>query len=324
MSLLRLRLGMIGTLALVIAISTLFLSIILSFMGTLNLVTLAFYVLVFNIAQWLVAPYLIDAMYGTRSISESDNPKLYAMIRDLSRKIGVKTPRLMLANIPIPNAFAYGSPIAGSRVAVTSGMLKELEDEEIEAVVGHELGHLKHRDVQVMMMVSVLPAIFYYLGYSMMMSSTYGRGQRRDEGGGGLLALIGIASLAVYWVLTLFVLGLSRMREYYADQTSALTIEDGARKLSEALAKIVRSTGRFKSYYGAIGNTSSFKALFISDPDMADRDEAAIATSRMFSSDQRLVQEILSRKVTLLDKILELFSTHPNIVKRLQALQRLA
>jgi heat shock protein HtpX len=81
----------------------------------------------------------------------------------------------MIADIPIPNAFAYSSPIAGSRVAVTKGLLKSLDEEEIEAVVGHELGHLKHRDVQVMMFVSILPAVFYFIGYSMLLSSLFGR-----------------------------------------------------------------------------------------------------------------------------------------------------
>jgi len=323
MSLLKLRLGMIGTLAFIIAISTLLFTVILSLMGALNLIALALFVIVFNIAQWLVAPYLIDALYGTRTVSRSENPKLWAMIENLSRKIGVKAPRLVIANIPISNAFAYGSPIAGSRIAVTSGLLKELEGEEVEAVVGHELGHLKHRDVQVMMLASVLPAIFYYLGYSMMLSSAYGRGERR-EGGGGLAALIGVASMIAYWVLTLFVLGLSRMREYYADQTSAMSVEDGARKLSEALAKIVASTGRIKTRYADVGGSNSFKALFISDPDSAERDQVAIAESRMFRTDQRLVEEIISRRVTTLDRVLELFSTHPNIVKRLQALQKFA
>jgi len=139
-----------------------------------------------------------------------------------------------------------------------------------------------------------------------------------------LAALVGIASMIVYWVLTLFVLGLSRMREYYADRTSALSVEEGARKLSEALAKIAKSTGRIKAYHGRSEGTNSFKTLFISDPDIAERDEAAIAASRMFRTDQRLVEEILSRNVSTLDRVVELFSTHPNIVKRLQALQRLA
>ncbi len=149
----------------------------------------------------------------------------------------------MIADMPLPNTFAYGSPIAGSRVAVTTGLLKELEDEEVEAVLGHELGHLKHRDVQVMMFASVLPAIFYFVGYSFLTSSMYG-GSNKDEGGAS--ALIGIASIAIYWVLTLFVLGLSRLREYYADQESARTVDDGSRKLSEALAKISNSSYKLR------------------------------------------------------------------------------
>ena len=323
MSLLRLRLGMVGTLAFIIAVSTLFFAAILSLMGGLNLIALTSFVILFNIGQWLVAPYLIDSLYSTRSVSRSESPKLWEMVETVSRRVGLETPKLMLANISLPNAFAYGSPITGNKVALTTGLLKELEDEEVEAVVGHELGHLKHKDMQVMMLASVLPAIFYQLGYSMMLSSAYGRGERR-EGSGGLATLIGIGSLVLYWILTLFVLGLSRMREYYADRTSASSVEDGARKLSEGIAKIVASTGRIKSRPVSLGTSNSFKALFISDPDSAARDELAIAQSRMFKADQRLVEEIVSRRVTAFDRVLELLSTHPNIVKRLQALRKLA
>lgn len=322
-SLLKLRLSMLGTLAVIISFSTLFFTVILSWLGASNIIAIAFFVILFNIAQWLFAPHLINALYRAREVSEPENPKLYGMVKGLSQKIGLKMPRLMIANIPIPNAFAYGSPIAGTRVAVTTGLLKELEDEEVEAVIGHELGHLKHKDVQIMMFASVLPAIFYFIGYSMMLSAWFGGGRQR-EGGGGAPILIGIACMAIYWVLTLFVLGLSRLREYYADQRSAATVEEGARKLSEALVKIVASTGRFRSQHREVKSLGSFKALFISDPDRANKDEVEIAGTRMFRADQQLVQEILSRKVTTADRVLELLSTHPNIVKRLKALQRLA
>jgi heat shock protein HtpX len=129
--------------------------------------------------------------------------------------------------------------------------------------------------------------------------------------------------MVAYWILTLFVLGLSRLREYYADRTSALTVDDGARKLSEALAKIVASTGRFKRYHRDSGSVNSFKALFISDPDKATEDAAQLAHARAYLTDQDLVQEILSKEPSNLDKILEVFSTHPNIVKRLRALQNI-
>lgn len=319
--LLKLRLSMIGTLAFVIALSTLFFTVILAWIGVFNIVALVFFVVIFNILQWLIAPYLIDALYRTLEVSRSQEPKLYGMVERLSSKTGVKMPKVRIANIPIPNAFAYGSPIAGNRVAVTTELLKTLEDEEVEAVLGHELGHLKHRDVQLMMFASVLPAIFYFIGYSLMLSAWFGGG--RGRGGNAPAVLIGLACIAIYWILTLFVLGLSRLREYYADRRSAMIVDEGGRKLSEALAKIVTSTCRIKRHRKEVGSFNSFKSLFIEDPDRAERDEVTLAQARIATTDQKLVEEILSRKVTTADRMLELFSTHPNIVKRLKALQKL-
>jgi heat shock protein HtpX len=310
---------MIGTLAIMIAVSTLFFSVVLSLFGGFNLFSLALFVIPVNIAQWLFAPYLINVMYGTRPLSTSDNPRLTNIVEDLSQKMGLRTPKIMLANLPISNAFAYGSPLTGNRIAVTSGLVRDLQTEEIEAVIGHELGHLKHRDVQVMMIASVLPAILYYLGYSMLFSARYSRGQR--EGNSGAAVLIGIGSMIFYWILNLLVLGLSRMREYYADQNSVKYVEDGAGKLSRALAKIATSTKRTRRYSASNIGVGSFKALFISDPDTAQRDAMVMAQSGMLGNDQQLVQEMVSRKISPLDTILELFSTHPNIVKRLRALQ---
>ncbi|MDH5690794.1 MAG: zinc metalloprotease HtpX, partial [Candidatus Bathyarchaeota archaeon] len=237
MSVWKLRLSMVGTLAVIIGLSTLFFTVILSLVGSFNLVTLGILVVAFNILQWLISPYIVDALYRVRAIPEHENPRLHGTVENLSRKSGIKKPRLMLARIPIPNAFAYGSPIAGNRVAVTDGLLKTLEYEEVEAVIGHELGHLKHRDVQTMMFVSLLPAIFYYIGFSLMLSM-YGR---RREGSGGA-ALLGIGFMAFSWILNMFILYLSRLREYYADRHSASIVEDGPRKLSEGLAKIVHAT----------------------------------------------------------------------------------
>jgi len=319
MSLVKLRVSIIGTLTLLIALSTLFFTIILSFLGITNLLSLAVLVVLFNIAQWLLGPYMINAIYRVREISASDRPELHSMVQRLSERLGLKMPKVMLADIPIPNAFAYGSPIAGSRVAVTSGLLRELEGEEVEAVVGHELGHLKNRDVQVMMFASILPAIFYFVGTSMMMSAYYGGGRQRE--GSAAPWLIGIASMVIYYILTLFVLGLSRLREYYADQRSVSVVDDGARKLSEALAKIASSSSKMRLHKQAPTSLNSFKALFIEDPDKAASDQAAISSARMFKTDQQLVNEILSRKVSATAQVLELFSTHPNIIKRLQALQ---
>ena len=308
---------MIATLAVIIGLSTLVFTVILSLVGSFSLLTLGVLVAGFNVLQWLFAPYIIDALYRVKEVPEHENPKLHEIVRNLSKRSGLKTPRLMLAHIPIPNAFAYGSPIAGTRVAVTSGLLKTLDYDEIEAVLGHELGHLKHRDVQIMMFVSLLPALFYYLGYSLMLSSMF---EQREES--SLAPLLGIGFMVFSWILNIFTLYLSRLREYYADRHSASVVDEGAQKLSVALAKLVHATRGMGKARKQIQHLNAFKALFIVDPDRAESD--SITLSRMRTTDQKLVQEILSRKLTTMDKILEIFSTHPNIVKRLRALQELS
>ena len=322
LSLWKLRFSLIGTLALIIGLSTLFFTVIMSLAGV-SLMLLPFIVVIFNIAQWLIAPYLIDAMYRVKEVKPHDDPALHRMVDELSRKSRIKTPKLMKAQMAIPNAFAYGSPLTGSKVAVTTGLLETLEAEEVEAVIGHELGHLKHRDVQVMMFVSILPAVFYAIGYSMLLSSMFSRRDSRDSGGA---AIIGLASLIVYWILTIFTLYLSRIREYYADRHSASIVEDGPRKLSEGLAKIVNYTNVMKRSPRNRKNTdgsNSFKALFISDPDRSELDAAALSQLGGVGGDRKLVEQVLRKEVTTFDKIMEVFSTHPNIVKRLQALQKL-
>jgi len=317
MSIWKLRASVIGTLAIIIGLSTLFFTVILTLLGTFNITTIIIFVVIFNIAQWLIAPYLIDAIYRVKEAKTNENPKLYSMVESLSRKSGIKTPRVMIANMPMPNAFAYGSPIAGKRIAVTSELLTTLNDEEVEAVIGHELGHLKHLDVQVMMFVSILPAIFYYIGYSMLLSSMYRRSDR-DSGGG---AAIGIAAIAIYWILTLFTLQLSRTREYYADRHSASIVENGPHKLSVGLVKIVNSTERMRRTRRgtSISHLNSLKALFISDPDTSSADARQLAHLQ----DSELVEKVMQKQITTFDRIQEALSTHPNIVKRLRALKEL-
>jgi len=306
---------MAGTVAVIIGVSTLAFAGILLWMESFDVVTMIGLVLVFNLAQWFLAPYLVNAVYGVKKAGSNEYPELHSMVEGLSLRSGIKAPQLMISSLPIPNAFAYGSPLAGSHVAVTRGLLDELRPDEVEAVIGHEIGHLKHRDTQVMMLVSFLPSLFYLLARSMLFSS-YGGRDRRDSGG---LAVIGGASMLVYLVLTMFNLSLSRLREYYADQHSASVVENGGRKLSEALAKISTSTLRTQMYSGRKPSSGSFKALFISDPDHAAQDVAELR--ELGSGSSGLVDEILSRRISPIESFTELFSTHPNIVKRLRALQ---
>ena len=312
MGLWKLRLSMVSTLAIIFGLSTLVFAVLLSLAGVFDLLTLGIIVVVINIAQWLFSPYIVDAFYKVRALPENENPKLHQTVTELSQKSGIKKPKLMISQIPLPNAFAYGSPLTGNRVAVTQGLLTSLNDGEVEAVVGHELGHLKHRDVQTMMIVSFLPALFYYIGFPLMWS-----GSSRDRNENGNSALFGIAFMAFSWILNLFILYLSRLREYYADRHSVTVVDNGAQKLSSGLARIVHTTKTARTQKQT-KNLNAFKALFIADPDKAAADSAALTAE---ASSQNLVKEILSKEPTLTDKIIEALSTHPNIVKRLRALQ---
>jgi heat shock protein HtpX len=315
----KLRFSMAGTLAIIFGLSTLVFVVILTLAGIgFDLITIGVLVVILNIAQWLLSPYLIGLIYKVRELPQNENPQLHQMVDDLSRKSGISKPKLMLAQIPLPNAFAYGSPLAGSRVAVTQGLLKSLDDGEVEAVLGHELGHLKHRDVQVMMVVSFLPALFYYIGYSLMLSGMFGGGQRKS---GGSNALIGLGFMAFSWILTLFTLYLSRLREYYADRHSVSVVDNGAEKLSTGLVTIVdESRHAGKPNKQQQKNNSAFKALFIADPDRASADSAELHATHA-ANKKDLLKETLSKEPTKADRFLEIFSTHPNIIKRLRALQ---
>jgi heat shock protein HtpX len=313
MNLWKLRLSMAATLAIIIGLSTLVFTVVLSVAGIFDLITLGILVVAFNIVQWLIAPYLIGALYRVRSLPENENPALHQAIADLSRKSGISAPKLMIAQIPIPNAFAYGSPLSGSRVAVTQGLLTNLNPGEVEAVIGHELGHLKHKDVQLMMALSFLPALFTYIAYSFLFSGM--SGNSKDRGSNG--ALIGIGFMAFAWVLNICILSVSRMREYYADSHSASIVDNGADRLSTGLAKIIHASKKPIKVQQQKQAAMPFKALFITDLDRATVDSAVLDS-------QSMVQDILSKKITTVDRFGEIFSTHPNIVKRLKALQELS
>lgn len=320
----KLRISMAGTLAIIFGLSTLVFAVILTVAGIgFSLVTIGILVVVLNVGQWLLAPYLIGLIYKVRELKQNEKPELHQMVNDISRKSGISSPKLMLANIPLPNAFAYGSPLSGTRVAVTQGLLDSLDSGEVEAVLGHELGHVKHHDVQVMMVASFLPALFYYIGYSMMLSGMFGGGGGRKNSGGNN-AVIGIAFMAFSWVLTLFTLYLSRLREYYADRHSVSVVENGAEKLSTGLVTIVEESKRGgQQKKEDQKNQSSFRALFITDTNRASADSADLHAAQIRSK-QDLLRDTLAKQPTKVDSFVEILSTHPNIIKRLKALQELS
>ena len=151
-------------------------------------------------------------------------------------------------------------------------------------------------------------------------SSLFGGGGNNKNSGGNS-ALLGLAFLAFSWVLTLFTLYLSRLREYYADRHSASIVENGAMKLSTGLVQLSKKANAHESKQKKQKGNTSFRALFITDPDRATADCADLHANGI--DKQALLRETLAQKPSKADSFVEVFSTHPNIVKRLQALQEL-
>ena len=154
------------------------------------------------LGQYFLGPKLVEMSMRVRYVSPQEAPKLHAMVEDLAFKAGIPKPKVGISEINIPNAFAFGRSKGDGRVCVTRGILRLLDEGELRAVLGHELSHIKHRDMAVITMVSAVPLIFYYIFISMLFS-----GGRNDEAG-----VIGLAALVGYFIGQLIVLFISRVR----------------------------------------------------------------------------------------------------------------
>ena len=305
---------MAATLALFIGLTTLAIVFISEYLG-FGLYFALGIAFIFNLIQWILAPKVIETIYRLKPVSKDAYPELHNILDRLSKKFKLRKPKLYLADIDAPNAFAYGGIFGEKKVAVTKGLLKTLDYDEVEAVIGHELGHISHRDVSIMMGLSLLPTVFYLLWrYSLygMIFGGYGGRDDRDSGAAIWLA-VGVFSLIMYILLNLILLGFSRLREYYADFAASTNVENGARKLMRALVKISRYNNKGRKELKSYGG---FKALLISDPD------TRIISGHHHNIDE-LISEISSRKLSFWEKVMELFSTHPNIVNRIKRLQEL-
>jgi heat shock protein HtpX len=307
--LVKLRATMVGVWFAVVGLATLILTAIMLYLGLPSAYTYLTFLMVvaINVLQWLFGPYMINAVYHARPADPVSEGWLYESVRELARRSGLgKEPKVVVAEIDLPNAFAYGSPLTGPMVAVTRGILRRMPRDELEAVLAHEVGHLKHRDVMVMLMISLIPAVIYYIGYTLYISGLFGGGRR--NGGAAYGVLIGIALMIISFVFNIFVFLMSRLREYYADSHAALTVPDGARKLQRALVRIMALSGRLPPSERVRHET--LKMFFISDPEAAI--DPAIDLDRAIESFRRMKVSALA----------DLFSTHPHPAKRIRHLDR--
>ncbi len=196
-----------------------------------------------NFFSYFYAEKVALAMYRARPVTPEENPQLYArlhpMVQGLTQRMGIPAPKLWVIEGPTPNAFATGRNPEHSSVAVTEGLLTMMNDRELEGVIAHELGHVKHRDILISSIAATLGAAITYLAYFGMFFG--GRSDDDDDGGGiGALLMIFLAPMAA----GLIQMAVSRTREFSADAAAAKYTgsPDG---LISALAKLETGNQRY-------------------------------------------------------------------------------
>lgn len=264
--------------------------------------------------QFMIGPKMVERFIKVKYVSPADNPRLHSIVDELSYKAGMKKPKVAISPVPIPNAFAFGKTKRDARVCVTNELLDRLDDDELRAVLGHELSHIRHRDFVVITALSVIPLICYFVFYSFLFS---GMGRRRDASAAMAIALV---ALVVYLITNLTVLYASRIREYYADKGSA-ELTGKPYTLASALYKIVSSTRVDKERLKSI---EGMKAFFATDPSRALKEVSDLRRADMNMDGHLDAYEVQlfakEAKISTIDRIMELFSTHPNVVKRISRL----
>jgi len=192
---------------------------------------------ILNFVSYFFSDKIALAAYRAQPISRDDLPRVYNIVERLSQKVGLPTPKVYLIPTDSPNAFATGRNPHHASVAVTQGILGLLNDDELEGVIAHELGHVRNRDILISSIVATLAGAITWLAQVAkwgMIFGGFGR-DRNERGGGGIAGLIMIF-LAPFAAM-LIQLAVSRSREYGADETGARWTGNPY-ALASALAKI--------------------------------------------------------------------------------------
>jgi heat shock protein HtpX len=284
--------------------------------GITNFYFYLFLSLAMMFIQYMIGPKLVEWTMHIRPASRQEYPRLYQMVESLAMRAQIPVPKIGIAQIPLPNAFAYGRTIRDGRVCVTEGILKLLNEDELKAVLGHELSHLKNRDVLTITLLSVIPMIMYRIAWQFLF---YGR--RRDDKGGNA-ALVGLVAFIFYFITNLLVLYASRIREYFADKGSVL-LGNSPSSLASSLYKLVYGSARMDKE--SLKEVEGLKAFFLNDPSRAMteiRELRQLDLDKSGTIDASELELLRNKKMRLNlgDKLLEVLSTHPNMLKRIKRL----
>ena len=296
-----------------------------TYLGSGSVTSYIFMAVGISLFQFLIGPNMVTTMMKVKWVSPQEEPELHQMIEKMSQKAGIPKPKVGISQVAVPNAFAFGRSIRDGRICVTSGMKQLLNKEELRAVIGHELSHIKHRDMIIITVLSVIPLILYWLGMRLM----YGGGgqDRRDRSSA---AIIGMAAFLLYFISNLLVLYGSRIREYYADQGS-VQLGNPPHQLASALYKLTYGSAKLQSSATgkrALTEIEGFRAFFLNDVCRAYEEFKTLKDvdhNLSGSIDAGELDALRNQKVTISssERMMEIFSTHPNMLKRIKALAQL-
>jgi heat shock protein HtpX len=241
--------------------------------------------LAMNFGSYWFSDKIVLMMYRAKKVEENEYPKLYSIVRRLTQYAQLPMPKIYIMQNPAPNAFATGRNPQNAAVAVTTGIMEILNEDELAGVLAHELAHVKHRDILIGTITATLVGTITYIAHIAQWAMIFGGGRDRDNGGGlGDLALIIIAPFAAL----LIQLAISRSREFAADAGGA-SISGQPLSLASALNKLSKVNEKLPMQ------------------------NAEPATAHMF------IVSPFSRK-----SFYRIFSTHPPIEERIKRLQEIA
>ncbi len=176
------------------------------------------------------------AMNRAREVSEAEAPELHQIVSRLAQRAGLPKPRVYIVDNPTPNAFATGRNPEHAAVAVTTGIMQALNREELEGVLGHELGHIKNRDILISSVAAVMAGAISYMATMAQWAMIFGGGRSDDEGGSNPIAML-LMMIVAPLAASLIQMAISRSREYIADRTGA-EICGHPKALASALQKL--------------------------------------------------------------------------------------
>lgn len=204
-----------------------------AFGGRSGMTIALMFALMMNIFTYWFSDKIVLRMYNAQEVKEAEAPELYSMVRRLAQRAGLPMPKVYIINQPQPNAFATGRSPRHAAVAVTTGIMRTLSVEELEGVIGHELAHIKHRDILIGTIAATIAGAISYLAHIAQWALIFGHRDDEDRNPLAVIAMMIIAPIAAMLVQ----MAISRSREYAADSGGA-KIAGNPLYLARALKKL--------------------------------------------------------------------------------------